>query len=57
MDALENIIQIIEKDTNEKIIKLKEENDIKCKNIISEAEKCAKKEIVSTHLQGRHNLK
>ena len=45
MDALENIIQIIEKDTNEKIIKLKEENDIKCKNIISEAEKCAKKEI------------
>ena len=44
MDALENIIQIIAKDTNEKIIKLREENDIKCKNIISEAEKCAKKE-------------
>ena len=43
MDALENIIQIIAKDTNEKIIKLREENDIKCKNIISEAEKCAKK--------------
>ena len=54
MDALENIIQIIEKDTNEKIVKLKEENDIKCKNIISEAEKRAKKDYFTNKNRKQH---
>lgn len=44
MNALQNIINSIEKDTNEKINTLKEKNDIECKKIISEAESIAKKE-------------
>ncbi len=44
MDALQNIIKSIEKDTNEKINALKEKNDIECQKIISDAEAIAKKE-------------
>lgn len=44
MDALQNIIKSIEKDTNEKINALKEKNDIDCQKIISDAEAIAKKE-------------
>lgn len=44
MDALQNIIKTIEKDTSEKINALKEKNDIECQKIISDAEAIAKKE-------------
>ena len=45
MDALQNIIRIIEKDTNEKIMQLREENNIECNNIISKAKERAQKEL------------
>lgn len=50
MDALQNIIKSIEKDTNEKINALKEKNDIECQKIISDAEAIAKKEYEKNEL-------
>lgn len=50
MDALQNIIKSIEKDTDDKINELKEKNDIECKKIISNAEAIAKKEFEKNKL-------
>ncbi len=54
MDALQNIIKSIEKDTNEKINALKEKNDIECQKIISDAEAIAKKEYEKNELNITH---
>lgn len=50
MDALQNIIKSIEKDTHEKINALKEKNDIECQKIISDAQTIAKKEYEKNEL-------
>lgn len=50
MDALQNIIKSIEKDTSEKINALKEKNDIECQKIISDAEAIAKQEYEKNEL-------
>ena len=50
MDALQNIIKSIEKDTEDKINKIKEKNDIECKKIISDAEIVAKNECEQNEL-------
>lgn len=54
MDALQNIIKSIEKDTDDKISELKEKNDIECKKIISDAEAIAKKECEKNKLNITH---
>ena len=50
MDALQNIIKSIEKDTDDKINELKKKNDIECQKIISDAEAVAKNECEKNEL-------
>lgn len=54
MDALQNIIKSIEKDTDDKINELKKKNDIECKKIISDAEAIAEKEFEKSKLNITH---
>lgn len=50
MNALQNIIKSIEKDTDDKINEIKKKNDIECKRIISDAKAIAKKEFEKNKL-------